>query len=100
MKLKRLQHEIDALWGSAAYKPGVQHADHAVLHLMKALGKIATMIEQTHHIDGDDPDVRNQVADLVICSARLASLLHLDLQVVVENRLAEKFPSPKNSLEK
>ena len=92
MKLEQLQQEIDARWGSASYKPGTDHKDHAVLHLMKALGKIAASTEQTHHINGDDLDVRKQVADLTICSARLASLLGLDLQVLVKDRLAEKFP--------
>ena len=92
MNLRELQNEIDARWGSASYRANIQHADHAVLHLMKALGKIATLLEQTHHIDGDEPDVKKQVADLVICSARLASLLGFDLQVDVADRLAEKFP--------
>lgn len=95
MNLGELQDEINARWGSAAYKPGVQHADHAVLHLMKALGKISASVEQASHINGEEIDVRKQVADLVICSVRLASLLGYDLQTDVEKRLAEKFPVPQ-----
>ena len=72
MKLRELQDEIEARWGSASYRPGTDHTDHAVLHLVKALGKIATSVEQGHHIKGEAIDVRKQVADLVICSARLA----------------------------
>ena len=95
MKLEQLQYEIEKRWGSASYKMGVQHADHAVLHLMKALGKIATLLEQTHHVNGDEPDVKGQVADLIICATRLASLLGLGLEEIVEARLAEKFPVSK-----
>ena len=93
MNLAELQKEIHARWGSASYETGVNHQDHAVLHLMKALGKIATATEQNHHINGEVIGVRAQVADLVICSSRLASLLGLDLKDIVEGRLAEKFPA-------
>ena len=95
MKLEQLQLEINARWGSASYIPHVDQDDHAILHLMKALGKIAASIEQTHHINGDVIGVRSQIADLVICSSRLASLREIDLEEAVRNRLAEKFPPQK-----
>ena len=95
MNLSELQNEIEMRWGSASYKKGVQHADHACLHLMKALGKVSAMLEQTHHVDGDESDVSPQIADLVICSARLASILSIDLAEIVDKRLADKFPATR-----
>jgi len=95
MHLTELQKEIDRRWGSASYHAGVNHKDHATLHLMKALGKIAASVEQTDHMGGDEIDVRKQIADLVICSSRLASLCEVSLEDIVGDRLAEKFPPSK-----
>lgn len=97
MTLKELQATIEARWGSASYIVGVNHQNHAALHLMKALGKVSTSLEQTEHIGGDAVDVSPQIADLVICSARLAELLGFDLEDAVAKRIADKFPAGTRS---
>lgn len=97
MTLKELQAAIEARWGSASYVVGVNHQNHAGLHLMKALGKVATALEQAEHIGGEVGDVSPQIADLVICSARLAEMLGFDLEEAVSRRVADKFPAGTRS---
>ena len=91
--LQTVQNQINARWGSASYQDGVNQQSHAALHLMKALGKVAAMLEESEHKGPKPPvDIRPQVADLVICAARVAQLLGMDLQTAVEKRIEEKFP--------
>ena len=92
MTINELQVLIRERWGSASYRDGVDHKNHAALHLMKALGKVAAMLEQYEHRNGDVLDAAPQLADLVICAVRLADLEHFVLQAVIARRIADKFP--------
>lgn len=82
---------------------------HALLHVHKAGGKLAAMVDDAEHggLDWADPDVRAEagkyMADFVICALRMANTCPegvMDLQALVEtrltaknNQLAEKAPS-------
>lgn len=72
---------------------------HALLHVHKAGGKLAAIIDDAEHAGYDwaDPakrsDVEKYVADLVICALRLANTCPdgvIDLQRAVEQRLLAK----------
>lgn len=73
--------------------------DHALLHVHKAGGKLAGIINDAEHggVDWADPTMRAEVekyvADLVICALRMATTCpngQIDLQTAVEKRLFEK----------
>lgn len=98
MTIGVLQGIIATRWGSATYLAGVNHQSHAALHLMKALGKITAYLEQAEHVAVREEvtTISPQLADLVICAARLADLLNLDLETVVAARIAVKF-SPQGA---
>lgn len=72
---------------------------HALLHIHKAGGKLASIIDEAEHggFDWADPfkraDVVKYVADMVICALRLATTCpdgQIDLQRAVEDRLVAK----------
>lgn len=72
---------------------------HALLHVHKAGGKLAGIINDAEHggVDWADPKIRAEVekymADLVICALRMATTCpdgQIDLQTAVERRLFEK----------
>jgi RES domain-containing protein len=72
---------------------------HALLHIHKASGKLAAIIDEAEHagFDWADPAKRAQVekyvADMVICALRMANTCPdgvLDLQAAVERRLVAK----------
>ncbi len=72
---------------------------HALLHVHKAGGKLATIIDDAEHAGYDwaNPTqratVEKHVADLVICALRLANTCPdgvIDLQRAVEQRLLSK----------
>ena len=72
---------------------------HALLHIHKAGGKLAAIIDEAEHagFDWADPEKRAEVskyvADMVICALRMATTCpdgQLDLQRIVEDRLAAK----------
>ncbi len=72
---------------------------HALLHIHKAGGKLATIIDEAEHggFDWADPSKRAEVekfvADMVICALRMATTCpdgQIDLQRAVENRLVAK----------
>ena len=73
-------------------------AVHAVLHAMKSLGKIATILERLDHREACDPSpeerttVRSMSADLLTISMRLANLFAFDLGEALLERQAEKNP--------
>ena len=93
MTIMQLQALIAARWGSATYVPDVDHPNHAALHLMKALGKVAAGLEQAEHRDGEVVNFEPQLADLVICSVRLAELWDIDLEHAIADRIDAKFPA-------
>jgi hypothetical protein len=93
-------------WGAHNYSQafqayGVPHRDfaHALLHVQKAVGKLAIAVDNGDHEEhpsaffGPD-DVDRFVADLVICALRLANTnpgRRINLQAAIEDRLALKF---------
>ena len=70
-------------------------ARHAVLHLMKSVGKLAGMFEAADHKDDhtmhtDVKLIQNMSADLVTVAMRFANLYHFDLETVLKRRVEEK----------
>ncbi len=72
---------------------------HALLHIHKAGGKLASIIDEAEHAGYEwaDPanraEVEKYVADMVICALRMANTCPdgvIDLQAAVERRLAAK----------
>lgn len=72
---------------------------HALLHVHKAGGKLATYINDAEHegVDWEHPDLRvklgDYIADFVICALRMANTCPegvIDLQQAVEQRIAVK----------
>jgi hypothetical protein len=72
---------------------------HALLHIHKAGGKLAAILDEAEHsgFDWADPSKRAEVgkyvADMVICALRMATTCpdgQLDLQRLVEDRLTAK----------
>ena len=72
---------------------------HALLHIHKAGGKLAAIIDDAEHggYEWADPakraEVEKYVADMVICALRMANTCPdgvIDLQRAVEARLASK----------
>lgn len=79
----------------------VKHKDfqHAHLHVVKALGKIATIIDEAEHGGNlfERDDLEKYLADLVICAMRMANTSPggvIDLQSAVEDRIVKKNPKP------
>jgi hypothetical protein len=73
--------------------------DHALLHIHKAGGKLASIIDEAEHggFNWADPAKREEVAkylaDFVICALRMANTCPdglIDLQRAVEQRLSAK----------
>lgn len=108
-------------WNLSTYKTDfldnqIPHRDfaHALLHVTKAAGRIAAIIDDAEHLGGSGvvahederhkEGVARYVADLVICAMRMANTVPgpmLDLQAEVERRLgrndvkAERVNVPK-----
>jgi hypothetical protein len=104
-------------WGAHDYTAqfqarGDEHRDanHATLHVLKAAGKLAAVVEEFDHTEpfsqSNDPErghdaealqaqAAKALADLVICAARIADRWPggpLDLGAAVVQRIAGKFP--------
>jgi hypothetical protein len=94
MDIKILQQEVNRRWSDQVGNPcHLSDPTHALVHLTKALGKVAAAINDAEHEDRSvRPDeVRKYLADLVICAARVAP--DVDLAAACADRLREKFPS-------
>ena len=95
MDLVRLQREVNDRWSLQVGNPCHESADapHALLHLTKAIGKIASEVNDAQHerrpISGGA--VSKYLADLVICAARFADGI-VDIDAACRERLEEKFP--------
>lgn len=72
---------------------------HALLHIHKAGGKLASIIDEAEHAGYEWADqakraeVEKYVADMVICALRMANTCPdgvIDLQAAVESRLMAK----------
>jgi hypothetical protein len=93
MDLAKLQAEVNARWESQDTNPcHVSSTNHAFIHLTKAIGKIASAINDAEHEHRTPAgkEVERYLADLVICAARFSHGL-VDLDAACVSRLAEKF---------
>lgn len=74
--------------------PKHNHFAHNVLHLAKAVGKLAAAVEPLDHRNGTvTGHVSTALADVVICALRLANVCPeraIDLEAAVIERLKEK----------
>jgi hypothetical protein len=94
MHIKTLQDTVNARWGAQADNPcHLSDRSHALVHLTKALGKIASAVNDAEHAHRDirPEETAKYLADLVICAARFAQGT-VDLDAACVERLAEKFP--------
>jgi hypothetical protein len=93
MDIKNLQTEVNRRWGSQdANLCHTSDANHALVHLTKALGKVASALNDAEHGQALESGVGKSLADLVICTARFAHGI-VDLDAACVARLAEKFPA-------
>lgn len=96
MDIKKLQAEVNTRWALQLNNPchSSANAEHALVHMTKALGKLASAINDAEHehramrVD----ETEKYLADLVICAARFAGQT-VDLASACSKRLAEKFPA-------
>ncbi len=94
MDIDDLQREVNARWGNQSHNPCHRSdANHALVHMVKALGKIATAVNDSEHERRPLHawEIEKYLADLVICATRFASD-GVNLNDAVVTRLAEKFP--------
>lgn len=68
---------------------------HALLHIMKAAGKLAAVVNDAEHGGSEftEPEVDRYVADFVVCALRMANTCPgrvIDLQRAVEDRIENK----------
>lgn len=93
MDLKKLQHEVNVRWEKQNNPCHGSDPNHALLHMTKAMGKLASALNDAEHehrkLRADEID--KYLADLVICAARLGHNV-VDLDEVTSSRLVEKFP--------
>jgi hypothetical protein len=93
MEIAKLQEEVNSRWTAQKGNPcHLSEQGHALVHLMKALGKVAEAFNDAEHEQRvfRPGEVDKFLADLVICAARFGQ--DLDLEAAVVARLAEKFP--------
>ena len=95
MDIKKLQEEVNARWRIQEDNP-CHRSDtkqHMLVHMTKALGKIASALNDAEHEDREiqSHEVEKYLSDLVICAARFADNA-TDLDAACVSRLAEKFP--------
>lgn len=98
-ELQTNQPWIDS-YSNAFHKNPSPHKDfaHALLHTMKAAGKLAALAEDADHTGTEHyrqawGNVDIYLADLVVCAIRMANtcpLGFIDLQEAVQKRIAEK----------
>jgi hypothetical protein len=91
------REDRDRLDGRAPAASTDEHKDfgHALLHVSKAVGRLATVINDAEHggHEFDHPSVAPYVADLVVCALRMANTCPngiIDLQRAVEDRISTK----------
>lgn len=106
--LREMQQTLP--WGAHNYSQAFQsypvpHRDfaHALLHVLKAAGKLSIAVDDADHSDTPEEAFKPEsvdrfIADLVICAFRLANTCPgrvIDLQQAIEVRMGEKFPKEK-----
>jgi hypothetical protein len=95
MDIKSLQEEVNERWSKQLGNPCHRSADpnHALIHMTKALGKVASALNDAEHEERaiKSEEINKYLADIVICAARFAHGV-VDLDSACSARLDEKFP--------
>jgi hypothetical protein len=129
LSIAELQGIVAVRWGTSAYSDAhnareapLNHADHALKHVVKSLGKVAAVLEAFDHRDPlaelaglmtagrtvrpTVDEVRDflaaMLADIDIVTARLASVSPvgpIDKERAVVDRVAAKFPAAPSDAE-
>ena len=102
--LRELQQQLKELWTGETYTKEFQespttHKDfqHALLHVAKASGKLAALVEDLDHVRREGlplEEVRKYLADLIICSLRMGNTTpggEIDLEKAVIERIESKM---------
>ena len=96
MEIKQLQEEVNRRWELQLDNPCHASADanHALVHMTKALGKVASALNDAEHEHREMSalEVEKYLADLVICATRFAQYSDVDLDHAIQTRVVEKFP--------
>ncbi len=100
--LEMLQAELP--WGANDYNKTfrnspVLHKDfqHALIHILKALGKLSSFVEAADHADSANfpyDEISKYLADVLICTVRMANTkpgARVDLSKAVLDRIEEKM---------
>jgi len=98
MNLRELQTKLPwTIKYSRDFRANPQaHKDfaHALVHVTKACGKLAEMVDNWDHRRFHELEVQNYVADLVVCALRMANThpgeLSFDLEDAVIRRIETK----------
>ena len=101
MDIKTLQDEVNSRWELQVNNPCHRSADanHALVHMVKAIGKVASALNNAQHENRElfSCEVSSYLADIVICAARFSHKI-TDLDAACEKRLAEKFPLNRHAI--
>jgi hypothetical protein len=104
--LSEIQEELHRTWTMESYskefkdgKLPYRDFQHTLMHIMKATGKLVSMVEEADHGGESFPAKRtaNYLADLVICAIRMASKHpygKIDIESAVMARIREKADVP------
>lgn len=96
MKIEDLQACVNVRWELQKSNPCHQSSgpEHALLHMTKAMGKVASALNDAQHENREvrEDEVAKYLADIMICAARFAHG-NVDLAAACRARLAEKFPT-------
>jgi hypothetical protein len=107
------QNDLPNFWRDSDYPDSFntevsehRHFTHAMTHAMKALGRISGVVDDWDHqrmqkwagvkVAPDEGEIWRWLADLVICSLRMAQQQQIDLESAVERRieqLKERWPA-------
>lgn len=106
MNIRYIQHNLPwkMPYGKAFDESAAMHKDfqHALVHIVKAVGKLSAMIENADHDRASlketfpRAEVEKYLADLIICAMRMANTPpddlreRIDLEDAVLNRIEEK----------
>jgi hypothetical protein len=97
MDIKKLQEEVNSRWKDQKANPcHGSDTNHALIHMTKAIGKIASALNDAEHEHRNlqPNEIDKYLADLVICAVRFADDV-VDLDAACTSRLSEKFPVAK-----
>lgn len=96
MEIRQLQDKVNERWSQQLNNPCHSSADaaHALLHITKALGKVASAQNDAAHQNRSVYvwEVDKYLADIVICAARFAHGI-VNLETAIVSRLVDKFPT-------